>query len=190
GIVAMQYLKSPVNPATGEEVGLTSFSLTTNGGRFSDPSTVERGWRYLSLNVDAGKGDPNCSFPDAEVQERRSCYLGQTPADVRMFVGSGPFSLDPGASATIAVAQYAAATVNMAGSIVPGQDNPPGFPDPTPGCAGQAVRPIERAAGWVSVGTCPAAGEPLDLFEVNVVPKSLLGRAQVAQSIFSNKFLL
>src|SRR5690606_16447063 len=183
GIVAMQYLKSPINPATGEEVGLTSFSLTTNGGRFSDPSTVERGWRYLSLNVDAGKGDPNCTFSQEEVRERRSCYLAQTPADVRMFVGSGPFSLDPGASATIAVAQYAAATVSTAAadgtpSVVPGSDNQPGFPDPTPGCGDGELRPIEVAAGWISA-TCPLEGESQDMFAVNVVANSLLGRAQV-----------
>lgn len=194
GIVSMQYLKSPINPATGEEVGLTSFSLTTNGGAFPDPATVQRGWRYLSLNVDAGKGDPNCTFSLAEVRERRSCYLAQTPADVRMFVGSGPFSLEPGASATIAVAQYAAATVSTSAAdgtptVVPGSDNQPGFPSPAPGCSGDELRPIEVASGWVSA-TCPAEGEELDMFDVNVVPSSLLGRAQVAQSIFSNKFLL
>ena len=189
GIVAMQYLKSPIDPATGEEVGLTSFSLTTNGGRFTDPPTVQAGWRYLSLNVDEGKGDPPCSFPDAEVQARNSCFLGQNPADVRMFVGSGPFALNAGESATIAVAQYAAATV--AGTVVPGVDNKPGFPAAVPDCgaANDTLRDIERAAGWIS-HTCPAAGEELDLFDVEVVPMSLLARAQVAQSIFSNKFLL
>jgi hypothetical protein len=58
---------------------------------------VQRGWRYISLNVDQSKGDPNCTFTSQdEIRARRSCYLAQTTADVRFFVGSGPFSLNPG----------------------------------------------------------------------------------------------
>ncbi|MGH7466030.1 MAG: hypothetical protein ACREK1_12690, partial [Longimicrobiales bacterium] len=56
GMVGIKYLKSPIDQATGEQVGLTSFSLTTNGAPFPDPSSVQRGWRYISLNVDPGKG--------------------------------------------------------------------------------------------------------------------------------------
>src|SRR5690606_32183303 len=66
GMLGVKYLKSPVNPATGEEVGLTSFSLHANGGAFPDPSSVQRGWRYISLNIDAGKGDPSCTFDVSE----------------------------------------------------------------------------------------------------------------------------
>ena len=192
GIVGVKYLKSPVNPATGEEVGLTSFSLHTNGGAFPDPNTVQRGWRYISLNIDPGKGDPSCTFDLSEVKQRRSCYLAQTQSDVRFFVGSGPFSLNPGESATIAVAVFAAATV-ATDQIQrgPSADNKPGFPSLAPGCGGEPIRPIEVAAGWVRTLRCPTEpGQPVDQFDVEVVPGSLLGKALVAQSIFDNKFLL
>ena len=185
-------LTEPVNPATGQEVGLTSFSLTTNGGAFSDPSSVQRGWRYISLNVDQSKGDPNCTFTDPqEVRDRRSCYLAQQTADVRFFVGSGPFSLDPGASATIAVAQYAAATVET-NTIARGDgtapSNAPGFPTLAPGCNGEPIRPLEIGAGYPTTfpsSLCPAPGEQIDQYALApyVVPGSMLGRAMVAQAL-------
>lgn len=193
GISGFKYLRSPVDPATGEQVGLTSFSQHTNGGAFPDPNTVQRGWRYLSLNVDAGKGDPSCSFDRDEVRARKSCYLAQTQSDVRVFIGSGPFSLQPGQSSTVAVMMFAAATVNTPGiTASPTADNKPGVPSNAPGCNGEPIRPIDRAAGYISpkAGRCPPAGEKISQFDVNVVPESLLGKALVAQSVFDNKFLL
>jgi hypothetical protein len=192
GLVGIKYLKSPVDPATGEEVGLTSFSLHTNGAPFNDPNTVQRGWRYISLNIDAGKGDPSCTFAVSEIKARRSCFLSQTFADVRFFIGSGPFSLGPGESATIAVAMYAAATVatpliQRAASA----DNKPGIPSLQPGCPGNPLRPLDVAAGWIRTNVCPDdPNEPVSQFDVDVVPLSLLGRGLVAQSIFDNQFLL
>jgi hypothetical protein len=191
GIVGMKFLKSPVDPATDKQVGLTALSMHTNGGAFHDPSNVQQLWRYTSLNTDPNQ-DPSCSFPKAEVKDRRACYLGQTLADVRLFIASGPFSLGPGESTTIAVAMYAAATVNTP-LINVNADNKPGVPSVQPGCNGNPIRPIEVAAGWVATRTseCPVdPNEVLDQYAVDVVPNSLLGKALVAQSIFDNKFLL
>src|SRR5690606_30241057 len=167
---------------------------------FPDPSSVQRGWRYISLNVDQSKGDPVCTFTDpAEIRARRSCFLNQQTADVRFFVGSGPFSLDPGASSTIAVAQFAAATVETPliarGSGVAPQ-NAPGFPTGAPGCHGNPVRAVEIGAGYpapVPAGLSPAdPADQIDQYDLAsiVVPGSLLGKAMVAQAIFDNKFLL
>ncbi len=190
GIVGVKFLKSPTNPATGKEVGLTSLSLHTNGGAFPDPANVQRGWRYVSLNVDAGKGDPNCTFSINEVKARRACYLGQTASDVRFFIGSGPFSLDPGQSATVAVAMYAAATVATS-QIQITADNKPGIPSIHPGCFGDPIRPIEVGSGWVKTNTCPSdPADAVDQHDVQVVTGSLLGKGLVAQAIFDNKFLL
>ncbi|MGH7554865.1 MAG: T9SS type A sorting domain-containing protein [Longimicrobiales bacterium] len=192
GIVAVKYLKSPVDPATGEEVGLTSFSLHTNGPPFNDPRDVQQGWRYVSLNIDAGKGDPNCTFAVSEIKARRSCFLNQSTADVRFFIGSGPFTLKPGQSATVAVAMYAAATVATS-QIQRGAnaDNKPGIPSLQPGCGSNPIRPLEVASGWIRTRNCPSdASEAVSQFDVDVVPLSLLGRGLVAQSIFDNKFLL
>ncbi len=192
GIVGIKYLRSPVDPATGQEVGLTSFSLHTNGAPFPDPADVRQGWRYISLNIDAGKGDPQCTFNVSEIKQRRSCFLSQSQSDVRFFIGSGPFSLDPGESVTVAVAMYAAATVATP-TITRGAnaDNKPGIPSIRPGCGAEALRPIEIGAGWVRTLNCPAdPTEAVSQFDVQVVPQSLLGRGLVAQSIFDNKFLL
>ncbi|HUF51108.1 MAG TPA: hypothetical protein VMN60_09760 [Longimicrobiales bacterium] len=193
GLIGVKYLKSPINPATGQEVGMTGFSLTTNGGAFPDPSSVQRGWRYHSLSIDPGKGDANCTFPLAEIKQRRSCYLAQVTADVRFYIASGPFSLDPGQSATIALAQYVAATVATP-LLTRGANerNPPGFPTLAPGCSGEPIRPIDIGMGYIGPkpGGCPAPGQGIDQRNVNVVPNSLLGRALVAQAIFDNKFLL
>ena len=179
GIIGVQYLKSPEDPATGGEVGLTMFSVTQNPGSCTglcDPRGDKQLWRYLSGNVNPGQGDPSCTFADP--QASRICFLPQVPADMRFFQASGPFSLDPGQSATIVV----------------GSQNPPGIPSIQPGCAGNPILPIEVGAGWVSTpaAVC-AATDPedvLDLRQINVVPNSLLGRSQVAQAVFDGKFLL
>jgi hypothetical protein len=199
GIVGVKYLKSPIDPATGEEVGLTAFSLNTNGNPFPDPATVARGWRYHSLNLDPGKGDAPCTFPLDQVKALRSCYLAQVTADVRWFQASGPFSLDPGASVTVALAQYVAPTVSTP-LITRGTNerNVPGLPTLAPGCFGQPIRPIDVAIGYptsVPAALCPEdADETIDQYALSqarlIVPGSLLGRAMVAQSIFDNKFLL
>lgn len=191
GMVGVKFLKSPLDPETGEEVGLTMFSVHENpsspGAQFQDPLGVRQLWRYLSGNINPGQGDPPCTFENPK--DRRLCFLAQEQKDTRFFQASGPFSLGPGESATVVSAMFAAATVNT-DEITPGTPNPPGVPSRHPGCGGDDVRPIERGAGWVSQD-CPAnPDEPLDQFSVEFVPNSLLGRGIVAQTIFDNKFLL
>ncbi len=194
GIVGMKFLKSPINPATGQELGLTALSLVTNGGAFPDANSVQRAWRYISLNTDPSKGDGSCSYPAAVVKLRRACYLGQVSADVRVFMASGGgFSLEPGQSATIAASIIVAATVAtpLINTSVTG-DNPPGLPSTQPGCPnGAPVRPIEVASGWLASRNCPEdPNAVLSQSNVTVVPGSLLGKALVAQNIFDGKFLL
>ena len=194
GIIGVQYLKSPVNPLTGEEVGLTMFSVHENPGScqgLCDPLGDKQLWRYISGNVNPGLGDPACTEPDP--QESRICYLPQQPADARFFQASGPFRLEPGASTTIVVAMMAAATVNTP-ELVIGAENPPGQPGLQPGCGDDAILPIEVGAGWLDTPNQVCADTPdgvaLDLRQIEVVPASLLGRAQVAQAVFDGKFLL
>ncbi|HUF11689.1 MAG TPA: hypothetical protein VMN78_01150 [Longimicrobiales bacterium] len=193
GIIGVQYLKSPEDPTTGEEVGLTLFSVHTNTActvGFCDPVGDRQLWRYISGNASPGKGDPACSFPDP--QESRLCYLATSPLDVRFFQSSGPFELGAGESATIVVAMMAAATV-ATDELVIGAENPPGTPGLQPGCDDE-ILPIEIGAGWLSTPNqlCvdTPEGTPLDLRQINTVPLSLLGRAQVAQAVFDGQFLL
>ena len=62
GFVGVKYLKSPV--VDGEEVGLTLFSNTINGGAFNDAQNVTQLYRYLSNNISTAAGD-------ARLQHRR-----------------------------------------------------------------------------------------------------------------------
>src|SRR5688500_8470399 len=101
GLVGIKYLKSPVNPATGREVGLTMFTAHTNGGAFPDPVGPQKLYRYWSGDLRPALGDPACTFPDPKV--RGFCYLPPARSDVRLASASGPFSLNPGQTATIKV---------------------------------------------------------------------------------------
>lgn len=193
GIIGTKYLASP------NDLGLTLFSVYINGGTFSDPSGSEQLYRYLSGTVDPALGDDPCTFTNAE--ERRVCYVEPAPRDVRYFQASGPFDMQPGETVTIVSAMFAAATVqnNPAGPTVtigvqnppPATEEPAATPSVHPGCFGDPITFIERASGWVTTEVCPATeGDPVDIFDVEVINESLLFKAQVAQTIFDNKFLL
>ena len=191
GFVGVKYLLSP-RDASNNEVGLTMFSNTLNSATgFPDPVGVIQLWRYLSGNVSASKGDNPCTFPNPK--ERKLCYLYQQPEDTRFFQASGPFTLDPGKSATIVVAYVHGAPVAKWITNRIGDDaiNAPGTPsngvellaDPT------TVRGIDSLAGWVSMADANANGS-IEQDEVNVTPRSLLDKSLVAQAVFDNKFLL
>ena len=192
GILATQLLRTP------NESGLTMFSGYLGGGTFSDPSGSDQLYRYLSGDVRAELGDDPCWFANA--RQRRFCYINSSPTDIRYFQASGPFDLGPGETVTVVLAMFAAATVevNPGGSTVtPGMQNRPlvanepnASPSLHPGCHGDPITNIERAAGWISTNACPPEGRPLDPFDVAVVEQSLLHKAQVAQTLFDNRFLL
>jgi len=57
GFIGVKYLKSPIDPATGLEVGLSMFSNTSNGGPFPDPVGASQLWRYLSGRIDVSQGE-------------------------------------------------------------------------------------------------------------------------------------
>lgn len=151
GLIGVKYLRSPINPATGNEVGLTLFSATLNSSSgFPDPRSDKQLWRYLSGKVDPAKGDFPCNVtpevvsPDPANVQRSICFLFQTSADTRFYQASGPFSMQPGDEATIVVAYIAAATVatlpNGSPSGISANDandsaNPPGEPSFHPGFA-------------------------------------------------------
>jgi len=191
GIVGVKYLRSPVDPATGQQVGLTLFSNTQNpsspGAQFIDPFGDEQLWRYLSGFLDPAQGDPPCNTEAETPTSRSVCFVFQQAADTRFYQASGPFDLDPGASATIVVAYLVAATVERLpdGSLsginanaAAANANPPGFPSFHPGfqsrrgcdvngnnCttvlapSANPVKPIERGAGWFQyTGPPPADG--------------------------------
>jgi len=189
GFVGVKYLKSPIDPATGEEVGLTLFSNTTNSSQFPDPRGVVQLWRYLSGNITPSEGDPVCDINPPKV--RRLCALKQLPDDTRFYQASGPFSLNPGESSTIVVAYVHAAPI---GAVVAPYFNgtlEPGIPPSGTEIATNPglLRTIEYANGWVSQSDANGNGA-IEQNEVVTVPRSTLQKALVAQSLFDAQFLL
>jgi hypothetical protein len=189
GFVGVKYLRSPVNPATKQQVGLTMFTNNTNGGAFPDPLGEKQLWRYLSGNITPGKGDPPCNIANPKVA--RLCYLAQDPADTRFIEASGPFSLKAGEEAVIVVA-YTHGAPLKAGGYVQGNQQRPGIPSRTPGTsATDTIRTIERIAGMISVPPAAIRADgSLDETKIIVQPKSILANALIAQAMFNIKFLL
>jgi len=188
GMVGVKYLKSPRDPDTGIEFGLSMFSNTLNSATgFPDALGVQQLWRYLSGRVSSAAGDNSCTVPNPI--EARLCYLDQSPQDTRFYLSSGPFALVPGQKFTIVVAYVLAAV--PAAAVTIGDDMAPGIP-PSPGdlaTGAETERPIDRAAGWVSHSDVNGNGV-LEQYEVETFPRSLLNKSLVAQEVFDKKFLL
>jgi hypothetical protein len=180
GLIGVKYLKSPINPLTSEEVGLTLFSATlrTGVGTLPDPGTDRQLWRYLSGKLSPSQGDVPCniteeiSAPDPADVQRSLCFLTQSAEDTRFFQASGPFTLPPNETATIVVAYIAAATVEtmpdgspsgIAANNASDNANPPGIPSFHPGF------PSHRGCEDATASDCdeviPAAGNPVKTIE-------------------------
>ncbi len=190
GFVGVKYLKSPADPTTGVEFGLTMFSNTRNAATgFPDPVGVVQLWRYLSGRVSTAAGDNACTIPAALVIGARLCYLDQVDSDTRFYQSSGPFTLNPGEVFTIVVAYVHAAPV--ASAIQIGTSMKPGIPPQADSLAigTDTIRAIDRAVGWVSHADLNTDGV-ITQDEVITVPRSLLQKSLVAQAVFDNKFLL
>ncbi len=214
GFVGVKYLKSPINPATNQEFGISIFSTYTNpsapNSLFPDPLNIYQGYRYISGTA-GPPSDNSCQYAPS----RHLCFLGQSPSDQRFMESSGPFNLAPGQSSVIVVAYMAAPVLatngtfalapligntNLIPGIVPAGDrllNPVGPTQDT-------LRLIDRAMGWVSHADSNGNGVieqgrtvtrgPVTVLhvpsEIKVVRGSLLDKALVAQGVFDNQFLL
>ncbi|MGH7572165.1 MAG: T9SS type A sorting domain-containing protein [Gemmatimonadota bacterium] len=94
GFGGITYLKTPVDPVTGEEVGLREFTVFTNGAPRPDPNTKEEWYQLMT-------GDPS------------EAVLSVSPQDVRGMASSGPFVLPQGEFVEIYAAYFFA---NVSGS--------------------------------------------------------------------------
>jgi hypothetical protein len=190
GIVGVKYLKSPV--VNGQEVGLTMFSNTINGGQFDDAQNTTQLWRYLSAKLDPTAGDAPCNNPGTPAVTH-VCFVTQSSDDIRFFQSSGPMDLKPGESKTIVVAYINAAPVNTPAIASRGQalDLKPGFPaQPTALATGaDTLRSVDRVFGAISVSDANGDGK-IDQNEVRTVSRSLLNKGLVAQAVFNAHFLL
>lgn len=197
GFVGVKYLRSPVNPATGQQVGLTMFSNTTNGPPFPDPVGVKQLFRYLKGDLSAASGDQACTV--ANPMQRRLCAAVQQQADTRFFEASGPFSLAAGQSGTIVVAYTHGAPVAVPGYAI-GTEVRPGIPSNTPGVGADTLRLVERIAGMLQIPEAAVirdeAGAAVGVDQTKLVAgrdfvrRSIIHNALIAQDIFNTKFLL
>ena len=178
GFVGMKFLKSPVNTsdttmtvrvgaetrtvAPGEELGLTFFSVFTNGGIMSDARNGKQAFRYLSGELSATERTQWCP-----VAPPGMCYVNlQEADDMRFYQSSGPFELGPGEAAEIVVAY-------VAGAPVPGTYNM-GTRLPV-GEVTDTTRAVEAVMGRG--------------YDVPGFP-SLFANARTAQAIFDADFVL
>ncbi len=188
GIVGVKYLKSPV--VAGQQVGLTMFSNTINGGQFDDAQNTTQLWRYLSAKLNPSAGDAPCNSGNPLLT--KVCFISQASDDIRFFQSSGPMDLAPGESQTIVVAYIAAAPVNHPVIAGRGQafDLKPGFPATAAALAtGDTLRSVDRVFGAIGFSDGNANGT-IEQTEVQTVPRSLLNKGLVAQAVFDAKFLL
>jgi len=110
GFEAAKYLKSPINPATNRQFGISMWSNTCNGcGLMNDPVGVSQMYRFLSGHVTPALGDGVCNSDPIKLH---TCASLQSYADTRFFESSGPFDLQPGQSSVIVVALVFAAPVH------------------------------------------------------------------------------
>jgi len=194
GFVGVKYLKSPVNPATGLQVGLTLFSNTINGGAFNDPANAVQLWRYLSGNISPAAGDASCT---ANPITQHICYVNTgAPDDMRFFQSSGPLSLKPGEFQSIVVAYIFAAPVAVGACVGPGTcDVNPGDPTRTETLSALTspggLNTIDSVAGYRGFGgDANGNGVPEQSEYKLPVSGSLMGKALTAQSVFNIQFLL
>ncbi len=209
GFQGNKFLKGPED-AQGNQIGITMLTNTTNGAGtpFPDRFGSQQLWRLASNNLITQDGQ--CNAPLFTPM----CNMVQSQQDTRMYIFSGPLTLNPGESEVVVFADVYAAAYNPAiqndgiGHLLGSTsfDLKPGFPGTPAGFvngnsrSGQngildTLRMIDRATGWNSVGpnvnTLDANGNGvLEQDEIPVIKGSLLDKALVAQAVFDAKFLL
>jgi hypothetical protein len=197
GFIGVKYLGSPLDPETNEPVGLSLFgTFSRSSGSLQDPNDEKQLYRYLTGRLLPTDGA--CSLPNPE--ESKICFVNiSSPADMRFFQSSGPLSLGPGEFGTIVVAYIFAAPVKSGGCPGPACDVKPAGTNADltilgdPARMANGVNKIDTMMGYVDFNN----GGPEDTDPTHVtqdefltVPGSLLRKAQTAQSVFDNKFLL
>jgi hypothetical protein len=194
GFVGTKYLRSPIDPATGQEVGLTMFgTFSRASGALQDPNDDRQLYRYIS--GDLLPADGACSVANPRLAHICFVNIGSA-ADMRTFQSSGPFNLGPGQSGSVVVAYIFAAPVAAGGCPGAGcADVRPANSNTNLTILGSAARmasgvnKIDTIAGYLGFDDANGDGIVTQA-EFRVRPGSLLGKALVAQTVFDKRFLL
>lgn len=194
GFGAVKYLRSPINPITGEQVGLSLFGTFSNSvGSLTDPNDDKQLYRYMTGHLLPTDG--SCSL-NPDVTKICSVNL-DSPVDMRFYQSSGPFDLAPGQFGSVVAAYIFAPPVadgNCPGASCNVKAADGGDPNRLT-ILGDAARmaggvnQIDRMTGFKSFNDADGDGV-VTQNEMTVVPGSLLGKALVAQSVFDTRFLL
>ena len=142
--------------------------------------------------------DGACSLPDP--LESKICFVNvSSPADMRFFQSTGPITLPPGGFGTIVVAYIFAAPVTAQGcpgaacDVKPANTNADLTILGDPARMANGVNKIDTMMGYLDFSNAgPNDSDPgrVTQDEFVTVPGSLLRKAQTAQSVFDNRFLL
>ena len=193
GFVGVKFLRTPVDPTTNLEVGLSLFgTFSRSSGSLQDPNDDKQLYRYITGGLT--EQDGACSLPNP--QQSRICFVNiSSQADMRMFLSSGPLDLAPGGSGTVVFAYIFAAPVRSAGCPGAACSVKPASVNGNLTIMGDAARmasgvnKIDTMTGYLSFNDSDGDGNVIQS-EINAVPGSLLGKSNVAQTVFTNKFLL
>ncbi len=201
GFIGTKYLKGPTGPGK-----IQLFSGNTNGALgFSDPGTGLQLFRYLSGGVIPGLDSP-CTGAYVPLRDHICFIRHTTGVDTRHFQSSTALTVAPGQSASIVIAYIFAAPVLLPGftatsavEIDPGEPLITAHPDSMLAHLGATGKPgvprVDSMTGFLAyngqtdLNTDGSEYQPVQS-DFKVLPKSLLGKALVAQSVFDNHFLL
>jgi hypothetical protein len=207
GFVGVKYLRSPIDPNTGEEVGLTLFgTFSRSSGSLQDPADDKQLYRYITGGLTPSDGACSLANPLAS----KICFVNiGSAADMRFFESSGPITLAPGGAGTIVVAYIFAAPVSAGGCPGAGCDVKPASTNDAltilgdPARMASGVNKIDTVTGYlgningqprvIAPDPAPQADpDPTKVTQDEFLTQrgSLLGKALTAQSIFDGKFLL
>jgi hypothetical protein len=197
GFVGVKYLRSPVDPVTQQQVGLSLFgTFSRSSGSLQDPNDDKQLYRYITGGLLPTDGACSLANPLAS----KICFVNLgSPADMRFFESSGPLTLAPGGAGTIVVAYIFAAPVSVGGCPGAGCDVKPATSNGNltilgdPARMASGVNAIDTVTGYLGFTN----GGPLDTDPTKVTqnefltqPGSLLAKAKTAQAVFDGKFLL
>ncbi len=197
GFIGVKFLGSPDDPETGEPVGLSLFgTFSRSSGSLQDPKDEKQLYRYITGGLVPVDGA--CSLPDP--LQSKICFVNvSSPADMRFFQSTGPITLPPGGFGTIVVAYIFAAPVTAQGcpgaacDVKPANTNADLTILGDPARMANGVNKIDTMMGYLDFSNAgPNDSDPSRVTqdEFVTVPGSLLRKAQTAQSVFDNRFLL